>query len=232
MAALSITHTGKSASHAAQALSDAASAGNDAATTAERIIVDVASVIIMISAFLGVKLAVYSYVNQVPEAVETLLKIKGFLVARGQHGHAIARRYLEQYKKIQEDVHRIATSRSMANDLKYRDFSVKWVWTRFKASKRANKEAHRLLEDVKLQATMVTGRETSQSDYEHMRLEELMGVRPGCVNVPSVEPRDLGGHTYHGTHLLIVLMWMYITMRFIQVARSRREFEARHECSG
>lgn len=166
MAALSITHTGKSASDAAQALSDVATRGSDAATTAERTIVDVASIIIMISALLSFKLAVYSYVNQVPEAVDTLLQIKEFLA--GQQGDAIARRYLQEYKKyiftfvmmkkalltsfifrIQEDVHRIA--RPMANT--YRAFSVERVWSRFRESRQANKEAHRLLEDVKVSQT-------------------------------------------------------------------------------
>lgn len=97
MAALSMMHTGKSPSDAAQALSDVATRGSDAATTAERTIVDVASIIIMISALLSFKLAVYSYVNQVPEAVDTLLQIKEFLA--GQQGDAIARRYLQEYKK-------------------------------------------------------------------------------------------------------------------------------------
>lgn len=97
MAPFSITHTAKSVENAAQAVSDVASRGSDAATTAERIIVDVASVIIIMSAVYGLRQKISSYTNQLPEVVDTLLKIKAFLM--GQQEHANDDGYLDKYKK-------------------------------------------------------------------------------------------------------------------------------------
>lgn len=159
MAAFSIT--AEPVDNAAQAISDVASRASDAAATAERIIMDVASVIIIMSALYGLKQKISSYTNQLPEVVDTLLRIKAFLT--GQQERAKDNPYLEEYKKyipaltmkkvsltsltfrIQEHVHRIAGE--------YGTFDIRRKWNRFRASRKANEDARRLMEDVKVSRT-------------------------------------------------------------------------------
>ncbi|KAI0088150.1 hypothetical protein BDY19DRAFT_214451 [Irpex rosettiformis] len=134
----------------AQTLSNFASSQNTAtAIIAERIIVDAASILLVLNTLCALKRAIGSFVNQLPEAVDTLIQIKSILV--GNHEWRLEQVYLERFKRIQRVVRN--TVMEAADD---KTFNPCRRFNRMKKIAKANKEADRLMEDIKLAATNIT----------------------------------------------------------------------------